>query len=84
MDFFGKSRFLVPTLRVGTHVRPLCDPSLSAAWGLVATRSVANLRSHAERGNEREALKWRLLHPCGNGRLDRKTHASNRPCPGNV
>jgi len=43
---------LVPTLRVGTHVRPLCGPMLSAGWVRDATRSVASLRSHAERGNE--------------------------------
>jgi len=43
---------LVPTLRVGTHVRPLCGPMLPAGWVRDATRSVASLRSHAERGNE--------------------------------
>jgi len=43
---------LVPTLRVGTHVRPLRGPILSAEWALDATRSVATVRSHAERGNE--------------------------------
>jgi hypothetical protein len=55
-SFLGVRRYpaplLVPTLRVGTHVRPLCGPILSDRWGLAATRSVANLRSHAERGNE--------------------------------
>ncbi len=47
---------LVPTLCVGTGARPLCGPStgrLPAPASLpAATRSVASVRSHAERGNE--------------------------------
>jgi hypothetical protein len=44
---------LVPTLRVGTHVPTLCVASRHPEN---ATRSVANLRSHAERGNEKDHL----------------------------
>jgi hypothetical protein len=47
---FNDSTLLVPTLCVGTHVSTLC---VAFCLGQDATQSVANMRSHALRGNEK-------------------------------
>jgi len=55
---------LVPTLRVGTPARTLRVPNRNPAADVsssgqtpVATRSVADVRTHAERGHEKKIGK---------------------------
>ena len=59
------ARRLVPTLRVGTHARPLRGPALAQT-----TQSVAASRSHAERGNE-GTIRYIV---CSSQRLVRAAH----------